>query len=529
MTLQQNIDPALHCDNIYLDHLTHILEKGVKREDRTGVGTIGVFGTQQRYDLTLGFPLLTTKRVYTRGVIGEMIFFLTGRTDNQWLNDQRITIWDEWRRPYTLNRPVIQIEGLKPMLPNILKTDPTDIGRVLAKKGNPYGFILDELDEIDIKLLKTWRNMMQRCYTQPHKVNYYGRIFVVDEWHDPKTFLLDAKKLPHWWYKKQKWDDFDLDKDYYGANFYGPESCVWLSSRENKLYAQIKPYEVVFPSGDRKVFLTLEAGEKALKLLQRKPLVATLKNTLTKNKKGENIYRRANKHLKDYKISYVTPASGSYFRLELIEDDDLGPIYGSQWRHWQGVKENPFTFDMNAQSLAPIGFDQIAKVLHDLKHNPFSRRHIVSAWNPAAVEEMALPPCHTMFQFYVTPDADGKPFGLSCHLYQRSMDSFLGQPFNIASYAAITHLFADLVGLVPLEFIHTAGDAHIYLNHFEQVQTQMARRDDLRPMPHLTINHPVAPEDLDLSDPHIFERYTVEDFVFSNYDPHPAISAPIAV
>lgn len=306
MSLTNIVPPELHCDNIYLDHLEHILAKGVKREDRTGVGTIGVFGTQQRYDLTLGFPLLTTKRVYTKGVIGELLFFLTGRTDNGWLNDRNVHIWDEW------------------------------------------------------------------------------------------------------------------------AN----------------------------------------------------------------------------------------------------EEGDLGPVYGYQWRHFGAPH---LAQELRDEGREAGGFDQISKLLHDLKHNPFSRRHIVSAWNPAAVDDMALPPCHTMFQFYVTPDHEGKPFGLSCQLYQRSADNFLGVPFNIASYAALTHLVADLVGLHPLEFVHTMGDSHIYLNHLGQVKEQMARRHDLRPLPKLTINHPFELSQVDVSDPKIFERYTIEDFVFDGYDPHPAIKAPIAV
>lgn len=295
-----------HADLVYLGGMEHILEHGVTRTDRTGVGTKGVFGLQQRYDLTEGFPLLTSKRVYPRGVFGELIFFLTGRTDNQWLNERRITIWDEW------------------------------------------------------------------------------------------------------------------------------------------------------------------AGE----------------------------------------------------------DGDLGPIYGFGWRFFGAEYMSQAERDAGAH---PGGVDQIAKVLHDLKHNPFSRRHIVTAWNPPLLDEMALPPCHTMFQFYVTPDAEGNPWGLSCQLYQRSADWLLGVPWNIASYAAITHLFAELVGLKPLEFIHTTGDAHIYSNHFEQCETQLSRRGELFPLPELKIHHPVPVGEVDLSDPKIFEAYTPESFELIGYQSHPAIKAPIAV
>lgn len=297
---------AHHVDNVYLDSLEDILERGTKREDRTGVGTISRFGGQQRYDLTKGFPLLTTKRVYTRGVFGELLFFLTGRTDNQWLTERKVHIWDQW------------------------------------------------------------------------------------------------------------------------------------------------------------------AGD----------------------------------------------------------DGDLGPIYGFQWRFFGAPYMSQEERDAGGH---PGGVDQIATVLKSLKENPFSRRHIVSAWNPELIDSMALPPCHTMFQFYVTPNEKGEPYGLSCQLYQRSMDTLLGCPFNIASYAALTHLFADLVGLKPLEFVHTQGDAHIYLNHIDQVKEQLSRRKDLRPMPTLRIDHPVPLDQVDLSDPKLFERYTPESFVVEGYDPHPAIKAPIAV
>ena len=177
-------------------------------------------------------------------------------------------------------------------------------------------------------------------------------------------------------------------------------------------------------------------------------------------------------------------------------DGELGPVYGKQWRSWA----------------APDGssIDQIEKLIVGLKTNPNSRRHIVSAWNPSDVEDMALPPCHCLFQFFV---ADGK---LSCQLYQRSADVFLGVPFNIASYALLTLMLAKVAGLQPGEFIHTLGDAHLYLNHLEQAQEQLSRTP--RPLPLMTI--------ADRDDLFSFE---FEDFVLEAYDPHPHIKAPIAV
>jgi thymidylate synthase len=179
------------------------------------------------------------------------------------------------------------------------------------------------------------------------------------------------------------------------------------------------------------------------------------------------------------------------------ENGELGPVYGYQWRHWR----------------TPGGgeIDQIRNLIQSLKNKPDSRRHIVSAWNPADVERMALPPCHLLFQFYV---AGGR---LSCQMYQRSADLFLGVPFNIASYSALALMVAQVTGLRPAEFVLTLGDAHLYLNHLEQARIQLEREP--RPFPRLRLN-PAVKELLDF-------RY--EDFTLESYDPHPAIKAPIAV
>jgi thymidylate synthase len=179
------------------------------------------------------------------------------------------------------------------------------------------------------------------------------------------------------------------------------------------------------------------------------------------------------------------------------EDGELGPVYGSQWRSWPDGKGG--------------SIDQIADVVESIKSKPESRRHIVTAWNPAEVDEMALPPCHCLFQFYV---ADGR---LSCQLYQRSADVFLGVPFNIASYALLTMMVAQVTGLQPGEFVHSFGDVHLYHNHFEQAELQMSREP--KPMPRMTLN----PERKSIFD------FEYEDFMLTGYDPHPLIKAPIAV
>jgi len=179
------------------------------------------------------------------------------------------------------------------------------------------------------------------------------------------------------------------------------------------------------------------------------------------------------------------------------ENGDLGPVYGSQWRSWP----------------APDGrhIDQIASLIESIRTRPDSRRHIVSAWNPAEIDEMALPPCHCLFQFYV---ADGR---LSCQLYQRSADTFLGVPFNIASYALLTHMVAQVTGYQPGDFVHTFGDVHLYRNHFEQARLQLMREP--RPLPRLILNPNVKR----------LEDFVFEDVTIEGYDPYPHIKAEVSV
>ena len=293
----------------YLDLLSTILEKGVVRGDRTGTGTKGVFGYQMRFNLAEGFPLLTTKKVFLKGVIHELLWFLRGDTNIKYLVDNGGHSWD------------------------------SDAFRYYNELCVKHGVLPVDLD----------------------------------------TFLSAA----------------------------GVES----------------------------------------------------------------------------------PIEGYRF-------GDLNHVYGYQWRSWP--KANGETID------------QIARVIETLKTNPTSRRMIVSAWNVADVEDMALPPCHTMFQFFV---AEGK---LSCQLYQRSADTFLGVPFNIASYALLTMMIAKECGLELGDFVHTLGDAHLYLNHLEQANEQLSREP--RPLPRMVLNPEVKS---------IFD-YTYEDFTLEGYDPHPAIKAPLS-
>ncbi len=289
----------------YLDLLRRVRTTGTKKTDRTGTGTLSVFGHQMRFDLSAGFPLVTTKKLHVKSIIHELIWFLAGDTSLDYLHANKVRIWDEWAREV------------------------------------------------------------------------------------PRT--------------SQLVDDPDIEyQEEYDALALRSPTCL-----------------------------------------------------------------------------------------------DLGPVYGKQWRSWA----------------APDGrtIDQIAEVVHTLKTNPDSRRIIVSAWNPADLPAMALAPCHCLFQFYV---ADGR---LSCQLYQRSADIFLGVPFNIASYALLTLMMAQVTDLKPGEFVHTFGDAHLYLNHIEQADVQLARTP--RPLPTMTIN-PAAKD--------LF-AFRYEDFTLTGYDPHPHIAAPVAV
>lgn len=217
----------------------------------------------------------------------------------------------------------------------------------------------------------------------------------------------------------------------------------------------------------------------------------------------------------DTNVKYLHDHGVTIWDEWVDEDGELGPVYGAQWRSWPtgDVRFTPSDRVRGFLDSEPVVIDQIANVIHSLRVDPNSRRHIVTAWNPAEIDDMALPPCHCLFQFFV---ADGR---LSCQLYQRSADVFIGVPFNIASYALLTHLIAREVGLEVGDFVHTFGDVHLYANHFEQACEQLSREP--RAMPDLLIDPGCCGMIEDAS-------YNWQDLVLFNYDPHPTIKAEVS-
>lgn len=501
----------------YIDHqyenlLEDILKNGTKKDDRTGTGTISKFGAQMRFDLSKGFPLITTKKVFMRGIAEELFWFLNGDTNVKTLQDKNVHIWDEWRRPYNLNREIVLINKKnvntadwdKPAWSKQEFYDLFDVENGLATK---YNNEYKDLSDVDKALYVEWFHMMVRCYysDETQKGYYEPGMSVVKEWFNYQNFIKDAKKLPHYWYWYEErfgklTDPMIIRPKYYDANYYGPDSAVWLNAAEESCYG-VQLYVYGMKEGKAE-FLGEETlnGEYVFKVTDNIGNSKIFINAESVAKKfNVEILEIEKGFVKDnveYVVEKVYPPEGKLFRLKLIEDGDLGPVYGSQWRNW-GDKSGGF-------------HDQISELIENLKKNPNSRRHIISAWNVGELKNMALPPCHTLFQFYVN---DGK---LSCQLYQRSSDSAAGLPFNIASYSLFTHMIAQQVGLEVGDFVWTGGDVHIYDNHIKQIEEQLTREP--YPFPILKLNKAKD----------IFS-YTWDDIEIIDYNHHPAIKLSIAV
>ncbi len=458
----------------YKQLVKFVLENGERREDRTGVGTLSVFGVQERYDLRAGFPLLSLKKTSLSNIVKELLWFLRSETNIKTLE---CGIWSAWAKPDgSLGRiysaqwrawTSISFESTK----TLLEDEPTLNEALVAGVGTNGKHRSDS--NLTLLLYPIWNEMLHRCYdqTRNHYKWYGGRgIRVAKRWHDFLNFVADAQNLPGWDLKLTFPTRYSLDKDVKLALYYGPDVCVWASLKEQKLntvrFSLVKATH-------------LEYGEF---------IIADLIQFCIDHDLDYSTVRKCARNLRD------------------------------QHKGWQFAN---CVFSDNVIPRVRIT-DQIDNLITSLKTNPFSRRHIVSAWNVNDLAHMALPPCHTMFQCNVSEIGEVKYLDL--HLYQRSGDLLLGIPYNIASYSLLLMLLARETGMVARHFIHTIGDAHIYLNHVDGAK-EMLTREPL-PLPSVTIAnkplpYPGCPRDGSVLEP--------EDFQLENYQHHPFIKLEVAV
>lgn len=436
----------------YLDLAQKILDKGSDRMDRTGVGCRSLFGEQLRFDLSQGFPLLTTKRVFWRGVAAELLWMLSGNTNVKPLQEQAVHIWDEWCDQHGNLGPVYghmwRNYGLKPeSVPQPTPTpapNPTFLG-IANGSGKDFSLIG-----------KTWQGMIERCYN-PANIGYedYGQkgAHVCDRWLNFKCFEHDAKLLPGWTNKELHPRKYVLDKDGLGDGFcYSPKTCQWITAEQN---SQLR---------SNRTFILEKDG---VQVSFRNPSQFCRERGL--------------------RVAYLT----------------------SLWRH-PNPADRVYGYRL-VSVLKDRGIDQIDILIQGLKRDPGGRRHIVCSWHHPSIKYQKLPPCHNYFQCFV---ANNK---LSLCLHQRSADFLLGVPFNIASYALLTHMIAHVCGYQVGEFIHNFGDVHLYHNHFDQIREQLSRTPC--PLPQLSLNREVDS---------IFD-FKFEDFKLTGYTPMPAIKAEVAV
>lgn len=499
----------------YKDLVKYVLDNGIDSGDRTGTGTKSVFGYQMRFDLQKGFPLVTLKRTYWKGVLVELLWLMRGETNVKFLQDRGVKIWDEWSR----------FDGIYPSQKRL-------IGEVEIKdiQGDEYfgNFSTKGLNaprnSLDDKLRNVWIKMMKRCYDKnSHNYHQYGEkgVMVSKEWHDPRQFIEDAKKLTNWENKIKNWNSYELDKDYYQSHTYSKECCVWLHTSENNLYTKnFNPFEMFI--GNKKYLCMSFCHASEMTGISKSSIHRWANEG--KSSKCDIKYRNM-----EVRFNFKVKKNLRY----LFTNGDLGPVYGEMWRNWKYTEEDAFINLANSEDkflkeryglvYENESLDQLTNVIERIKTNPNCRRLIVSAWNAGQIHNMALPPCHAFYQFYVR---DGK---LSCQLYQRSADVFLGVPFNIASYAALTHLVANECGLEVGDFIHTFGDAHIYNNHIDQCK-EILKREPME-LPTLEVNIPAGTL-MHFID-HIVPGLSWEEIqrliTLNNYKSHPAIKGEVSV
>lgn len=458
----------------YKELVLDVLNNGTPSDDRTGTGTISVFGRQMRFDLQKGFPLVTLKKTYWKGVVVELLWMLQGNTNIEWLQNHNVRIWDNWHdEGNTIGK------GYAYQWRNWSKIE------LLSKKNtfyktNPKGLANANVCDIAVgaknnrneHIYNIWSEMIHRCYN-PNRKHYkwYGGMGaeVCERWLNYKNFEEDFYKIENGYMKKIDPLNYSLDKDYYGSMVYAPDTCIWLSKDEQRINtSRTKLVKVIFPSG-------------------KKDYVVDLKNFCFR-----------------YNIDYSTATK----------------CMRGERKQSKGFK---FEQVQTSQLVRLRKFDQIRTAIQQIKNNPNSRRIIVNAWNVSDLEDMALPPCHCFFQFYVR---DGK---LSCQLYQRSADLFLGVPFNIASYALLTHLIARECDLEVGDFVHTFGDVHLYNNHLDQAKEMVSREPKVLPRLKLRTQKGQLLDWIDNDVRHMTWEEIKTHIELVNYKPHPTIKAPVSV
>lgn len=416
----------------YQTMLRHILENGRHHDDRTGVGTTRVFGYQWRHRMSDGFPLLTTKKLHLKSIIYELLWFLSGSTNNKDLEKNGVTIWKEWSDPDNGELgPVYGHQfrrfGAKPNA--IPRRSPKLRNEVAATY---LGVANGKWKEHHI-LGKTWEGMIARCYDKnSSSYKTYGArgVVVCDAWLEFSKFAEDAVKLPGWEAKALNASvRYVLDKDLCGYGFeYGPAHCRWVTDADNAV------------TNHSTIYTVEKAG-----------------------------------------VHYEFVNIREFFNSQGMNEDP-----GNFSDLWTGNKNAKMRNGFSFVSKRPRwpGIDQIANLVNGLINNPDSRRHIVTAWNPSDIAVCALPPCHCFFQcsmqeiFPVVRE-------MSLHMIMRSTDLFLGAPFNIASYGLLLLMLCKIVNAIPGDLIISFGDLHIYDNHREQVKLQLEREP--RPLPHMNI------------------------------------------
>ena len=454
----------------YRNLIKEVLADGVIKPSRPGINTKSIFGKTVEFDLRgRKMPMVTIKDTWWHGIRTELLWFLRGKTTRRWLQNHKVKIWDEWDIPYNLDRDVGSV--------SIIKREHVPFNQVITMDG------YEPENEEDQKLALLWLTLMRRCY-EPEAPNYDPTVHMARVWHDPRIFVQGVKMLPHYVYAKKS-DDFVLSLGYRETNEYGPDTVLWINKEEDEFYTK----------GSCAISVDLDRDGD--------PDVYFLKGTDGRIPQ-ESITRMLRKHTpKDggqsvfgWHYEERPPVDKYVYRFLPIANGSLGPIYGYQWRHWPKYSGGEI--------------DQIQNVIDGLKSDPHGRRHIISAWNVAQIDEMALPPCHLLIQFYVGGVTARE---LHCHVYQRSCDLFLGVPFNWASYALLTNIIADFTGLKPTRLVWTGGDIHLYENQWSQAEEMLKRK--MHPPPRLKVANGYATQgaaDVTFLSP---QQFTLDGYVHS--------------